>query len=194
MKLKHLIENVDMSKQNGEVPDMEDLCYDLKVSYGSPDWATLEERVQAYWLAPHMCTDTWVGMSVLAVDGVKVALVRQDARKSRQVFSWFSEEAYHTTRKIMLEIMAEEEIFSVCILKESELEYDGGEGYPLAFSQQILGDKLIYKGEVVKYHRVPRASMPDSMWYNVNVELKDGTKKQVPLKEVLVPYRIVGKV
>lgn len=104
MKLKDIIQNLDMSEQN-QAPDVDIQRVALALGLGYADgWHDFQERVKKYWVSSWMCTDTRVGLAVYVMDGEPVAISGQVARKSDEHFEFFSVEAGIKMRNFILSL------------------------------------------------------------------------------------------
>lgn len=57
----------------------------------------ISEAIQIYHVngATWMCTDTWVGLSIIYFKGDAVGIISQSARKNDQIIEWFDRQYYH---------------------------------------------------------------------------------------------------
>lgn len=69
--------------------DISDLAQALNV-YTFLDYS---DRLQRVFVKVHLCTDTWVGESVIFLDGEAVCICKQSARKSDKEYYFISEES-----------------------------------------------------------------------------------------------------
>jgi hypothetical protein len=59
-----------------------------------PNWSSeFSDRMKQHYVTTWWCTDTWVGLSVYALDGKIVAVSTQTARKNRESIDFVSKEA-----------------------------------------------------------------------------------------------------
>lgn len=97
MNLKYLIDNI--KKDKGAMEDgwinFDVLGENLGLEYHeySDKDGSKNDKLRRYFLAPWLCTDTWVGIRVYFFDNEFACVTYQDARKSsEEVRGWISKE------------------------------------------------------------------------------------------------------
>jgi hypothetical protein len=189
--LRTLIENVDKSDQNASYVDFQEVAQELDVHFD--DWLQEDDHnIREYWLTVWCCTDTWVGTSVLCMDGKPVALCQQSARKSDKHYRWLSQELANEVRSYVLSLKEDEELESY-VLSDAELDFDMGDGYHVHYGEQIInrGD-CKYNGQNVEIVRTysSRCGAHHSLWGVVDIKFENGdVMQQVPLDQVDLQYR-----
>lgn len=153
MKLKDIIANLDKSAKNMDGVDLEAMS--TEVGYVSNSWLISQDRdnprMKSYWIANHICTDTWVGYRAYFLDDVFVCCSHQGARKSDEVYTWVSVEAKIQVKeyiKSLDTVAIEEEEASLL-----DMEEDMGDGYPIQYTEQMLRNKVLYNGGIVEVVR-----------------------------------------
>lgn len=144
-------------------------------------------RLSSYSIGPWLCTDTYVGTTIIFLDKTPVALAYQPARKSETEYHWFGEEAYTNTQKYIAELVIKDANKTPNM---TTLDIEMGEGYPINYSSQILKhltSEVIYAGERCKIvHANTNYSGGDT---NVITICSDGKNITVPMKDIIVPWR-----
>lgn len=146
MKMRDLIKVVERNEQNSTSADIDEFCRELDLNH-YPGWnKEFDDKVKGYWLIKWLCTDTWVGYVVYFMDNEPVAVSVQTARKSGTQYEFVSLEAATKVRAFILECLGEGE-FTPSLMdldEETDLEYT------VSYSSQLLVDKGMYGGRVVK--------------------------------------------
>jgi hypothetical protein len=147
MKLSEIIKRLDKSETNEDYVDITYLAtkfdiYDNLVTYDVPN-------IKIYWIAKHLCTDTWVGLRAYFIDGELFAVTRQNARKSDEEFKWVSEYMYEYVRLYILSLTEKDEHNFELV----DMEEDIGEFYPIHYAGQFLKHDVTYNGKPAKIIR-----------------------------------------
>lgn len=139
---------------------------------------------QRYYVAPHLCTDTWVGISFLLYKKEVVAISDKPARKSSERIFWVSQEKYEELRDIVMNYLTiptpDVDVFNF----EDEI----GNGFFLQFTNQILthDGKYIPTGEKIKiYPNKKDKNFPSS---SVTVTFEDGREQITDISKVLFDF------
>lgn len=84
MKLKDIIEKVvnDSSKEDKWGTDSSELLSLFGLHCYEVDYEVFQSAVKTFWIKKWLCTDTYVGYSVIVLNGEPVAVTRQTARKN----------------------------------------------------------------------------------------------------------------
>lgn len=171
MKLREVIANLDKSKP--ETVDYDELTQELGVEYIG--WIE-QDRLVYYWIANHLCTDTWVGIRAYFLDDELVCVSNQSARKSDENFKWVRGK----------EIAVRDYLNSLVQYRDYDyldMDEDLGEGYHVQFPSQLLAKKLIYKGQIQLVEGNPRLYDPQF------IKLQ-GRENPVNINECLVPFNL----
>lgn len=201
MKLSELIEKIDVTKINPHsCPNFETIAEVFGISNYSDDYIRWESHVKEHYVAPWYCTDTWVGLSVIFLDGVPVATCWREGRKCDKNIVWISTDTYIAMKDFVLTFMVQkpETIHTV------NLDEEFGETYKIDYNSQIIGDKAFYNGDLV--------TIKKWNWYDINgnshlnkgpdptciktqmdqvvVDLPNGERKIVEMKELDFPYNL----
>jgi hypothetical protein len=190
MKLKHIIENIEKTKENSCDPNYEDLFSFFNIPY---NWIDFDESrsLKCYFYQKWYCTDSWVGGRIYFLNDKPVLLSFQGGRKWDEDFSAISQEAYDETKKYLLSLLVEDE--DDFKIESLDLDKEMGDGFHVSYGEQLLTKSGVYKptgqsAEIIKTYR----GMNDiKKWHLVDIKLDDGKiMKEVTLDEVLIPYSI----
>ena len=196
MKLKHLIQQVDTTGHKHDV-DVESVAQTFDINFWGWDDS---ERMVEYAIKEWCCTDTWVGLYVIFLDGVAVGISNQDARKSRKEYKWLDEKSAEKVKNYCLSLV-DTSIEKGDILTDKELEWDWGRFYQLSYSSQILGKTVWYRHpdcdadlldtlvvcEIVEKHRWSRDCTIGSEGVKIRYNDEDIV---VSMKDVYFPYNV----
>lgn len=151
MVLRDLIKLVDKSDKNSNDGDIGDFCQALNMQ-DSLGWSQrFSDEVQGYWLIKWLCTDTWVGCRVWFLDGEPVAISNQSARKNPTEIEFISQDAVDKLRKLINEIIGEEEQFTPTMANLDEVIEDLT--YTVSYAEALLVSEGLYKGMPVSVIR-----------------------------------------
>lgn len=146
MKLKDIINKLDKSLMNEEYVSISDLAEELDIF---DVWGGVtQDKLKCYWIAAHLCTDTWVGWRAYFLEDILAAVSYQPARKSDETFHWVSEYAYISVRDYILSLRDEEDGGLDIDILDPNL--DIGDHYPIEYAGQFLKSEVLYKGKVAK--------------------------------------------
>ena len=148
MRLIDALTNVIKTKENEAGTDE----YEFGISVGIGDsipWDKFNDAVKAYWVSKHCCTDTWVGMSAVYLNGELVAGTSQDARKSDYFISYLNEECAEKMRTFIFSIMDAQDC-SYQLLGD-DLYKDIPDFTNCDYTQQIIDKEGFYNGKPVIY-------------------------------------------
>lgn len=184
LTLRELIARVDLSRQPTNASAV---LGEFGIDAHDFDHAGFDARAKEYWLAPWCCTDTWVGLSVLVVDGTAVAVAMQNARRDHKRYAWLTTELRTWTRDLALSFARRPaEHFTLANLDE-ELESH----YHVHYGEQLVVDDVLYQGQSAKV--VTRSfGYNDPNWGKVTIALADGHQVTVPAAELKLPYWITA--
>lgn len=200
MKLRQLVEACTLeaivaSGKHYCPPSFEEISslFDINCYHLSHDsYKEWDRRMVEFYLAPWYCTDQWVGMAAILLDGEVVALSMQTARKNDTNYEFISAEGRNKLREFVLTLVPNDEAEFELVNLDQEM----GEGYQIGYASQMLTDKVLYNGELVEVDRsknVRDYSPPVEEWSRITVRLNDGTEKRVSLDDVLIPYTLPAK-
>ena len=105
------------------VQKMEDMFSSLEEDDYNLEWDRYDEfrnRFTSEYFDHWLCTDTWVGIGVLSVDGERVALFSQTARKNNCHFKWLSKESKIKVRMLVQEYMKSDDHYFQDVLEDGE--------------------------------------------------------------------------
>lgn len=109
MKVRDIIANFTIPQDNGWYDaDWDDLCGGRLDSYGY-DYQKFVNAVKEYHIVSWICTDTRVGLSIIALNGEIVGMGYQSARKSGKDIEYVSKDAYNKLQEFMLTCLPSEE-------------------------------------------------------------------------------------
>lgn len=187
MKLKDLIENVDRSESNSNWIDINDIANALGISAGYLE--DENQDLKEYWIFSWLCTDTYVGYSVVFINDKPLALVWQSGRKNDRQYSFVSEEAVDEARNYIFSLMKSKLSSSINF---ADMDEECGVGMTVAYGTQLLVSKVIYEGEMVSVVKVygQHYSGPVEMWSKIDIKKNDGTILTVELDRVTVPFNL----
>jgi len=189
--LRQIINGIDKNKTPRGSVSLEYLCQAAGVdSYnidGTAFYEDSDKRIDSYFVRPHYCTDTWVGIQAHFLDNELVAVSNKTARKDDEFYFFVSNEAAEKVKQYLLSFPVEETIHYDLIDLDSELH---DEKYSVFYSQNILHKFGWYKGkkvEIVKT-RFDRSQEGLDHFYDVQIKLDDGTTKIVRTSDLLFDY------
>lgn len=108
------------------VQDNEDFFSALGVDEWDFDWERSDEfdkRTTSEFFGRWYCTDTWVGVGLLSIDGERVALFSQTGRKNDCNFKWLSKEAKMKAKTFAQEFVKTEEDLDDVLEEDENLVY-----------------------------------------------------------------------
>lgn len=184
MKLKNIVQQIDKSEQNKCGVDTMALGEELHLDIPYVN----QTRLTSYWVGNWYCTDTYVGYKLYFFDDAPVAFTSQTARKSDEIFHWFSLDTTKKIKDYLLSLLIEEEMpFQV---KICDLEEDIGDSFKIAFNSQILNqDRILYQGE--KATLLERLkNKPYGISTLCKIQLPNGQIKEVEIEELDFGYHL----
>lgn len=186
MKLIDIINNLDKSKSNQE----SDITYNLDVFLNDLDlscYGVMQDRdnprLKCYWLANHICTDTWVGLRAYFLDDVFVCGSHQAARKSPEYLEWLNKESIHQVRDYILSLAAEEEYDNDPNLIDMNEEM--GDGYKIQYTGQCLVTYVLYQGDIVE---IVNQDDSNTNFHAITIRNVEGELEDIDIREVLGPW------
>jgi hypothetical protein len=192
MKFIDAINNVDTSDTGKfHTPELQEVVVDL---FGSEGWAGGldhskyydESLVISWFINPHLCTDSWVGTSVIMFKGKPVGVADQPARKSDTTYTWIDNEDFKGFKEYLLSLKEEEEL-EYSFFTEEELQEDVGETFVLEFTDQLLVSKGKYGDHEVTVQREPSK---DALNFKVRISFENNSQKVVDINDVEFYYLV----
>lgn len=182
MKIKDIIKNLDLSERNSTTPNMEEVFLEFDIEgVWNCDWDLLNSRLKAYWVANHLCTDTWVGITAIFLDEQFAGLSYQTARKADTKYMW-AESMAENVKYFLLECKNE----ATPCLSYIDMDEDLGEGYPINYTGQMLVKKVLYKGDLVGVTKDSDEGYTN--FHNITVRHTSGEEEVVDVRDILVPW------
>jgi hypothetical protein len=153
-----------------------DLANEMGINcYNFPE----DERLESYWFASWICTDTEVGFKAYFLDNEPVAISTKKYRKSNEEFKWVSKEAYKNVKDYLMS------------LDEPSIDYiedcDVTPFYSLEYNGQLLQhhkENAYYNEEPVKIVKICR----EPLKYGTDTEVVLDNGLSVNIKELTFPY------
>ena len=132
MKILEIIKNLDRTNKDlvENSPNWPDISNVLGVQL---DWSE-DKRLKSYYVAPHYCTDSYVGMRAYFLDDEFIAISNQEGRKCDEYFEFVSKEVMVKTRNYLLSLI-EPNYFDPPLI---DTEKDIGSTYDVEYSSQLL--------------------------------------------------------
>ncbi len=190
MKLLDAIRRVDKSERNETHVEADELNNVLGtcVYLGGDDWDSFHSRFKAYWIAPHYCTDTWVGLCALYLDGKPIGVGYQPARKSDMKIRFISEACMRELRDVLLSFERRENPEADLIDPEEDI----GGSFKVHYAAEVLSKTATLDGTTVEVDLTHRTdyNQPVEEWSRINVRFPDGTKKRVEVAHLEVPFNL----
>lgn len=189
MLLKDIISNLDKSKQNEDnniIWDLEDIGSEVGVELPYGTFQDKDDyKLKCYWVANHYCTDTYVGYRAYFLGDEFVALSYQQARKSDEVYKWFSKEAFIKVRDYILSLQVGE---SVDFPEEFlDMEEDFGKGYPVQYTGELLRKDVWLGREMVRVK--DERSFVNGKHNFHQIIVQNGNKLiETDIRNILVPW------
>jgi len=188
MKLRELMEKVDLSSNNETDGDLESFAQELFASppYG---WSPVfGDRVKGYYIKKWLCTDTWVGLVAYFWNGEPLAVSYQSARKSSEKFQFVSVDVANRLKSFILELTESNDPEPTL----ADLDEELGETYTVNWASELLVSEAFYEGEKVKIFPVYHTdySQPSATWKLVDVEFPNGEVLKVSVENLRIPYHL----
>ena len=187
MIIEKIIENLDKSEKNKDdscVWDLSVFQRELDICQESVMQDKDNPRLMGYWVANRYCTDSYVGLRAYFFDGKFAALSFQGGRKSDENFEWASEEIAYDIRNYILSLSDVPELK----VKTLNVKEDLGDGLPVYFTSELLGNTAMYKGKKVTILEKP---MKDYLAKSAIIQHDDGLEEEVVVEELLMPWKLV---
>lgn len=192
MKFKDIIENLDKSESNRDDSctwDLSTLQLELGICQEYVRQDEKNPRLKCYWIANHYCTDTYVGFRAYFFEDKFVAQSYQPARKSGESFEWTNREDAQKVRDYIISLSLEDNDFSVKIM--SDIEEEMGIGYQVQYVGELLTNGVIYNNQNVKVVKQQEVVDGKYNFHNITIEFQDGKQKEIDIREVYVPWKVV---
>lgn len=156
MKFIDILTNVDKSDKNKHGSWSSSFTWlqdylDIP-NYGNLDSDKLEadSKLNLYWLACWLCTDTYVGSIVIYFEGQPAGILYKSAHKSSAEAKFISSELKNKIKAYLIELtfMQEPEQEDDDILLDCELADDESPYYKISYPSQILEEKALLDNSV----------------------------------------------
>lgn len=188
MKLRELMEKVDLSSNNETYGDLESFAQEL---FSSPPYGWSEvfgEQVKGYYIQKWLCTDTWVGLIAYFWNGEPLAISWQTARKSSEEFQFVSVDVANRLKGFIIRLTESNDPEPTLV----DLDEDLGETYTVNWATELLVSEALYDGEKVKIFPVYNTdySKPSATWKLVDVEFPNGEVLKVSVENLHIPYHL----
>lgn len=188
MKLRELMENVDLSSNNETDGDLETFAQEL---FSSPPYGwsgVFSDQVKGYYIQKWLCTDTWVGLVAYFWNGEPLAISWKPARKSSKEFRFVSVDVANRLRDFIRELTASNDPDPTL----ADLDQDLGETYTVNWASELLVSEAFYEGEKVKIFPAGWTdySQPSATWKLVDVEFPNGEVLKVSVENLHIPYHL----
>lgn len=173
--LRKLVSEIDFNNKQLETsPSFESLgnLFDFREYV----W-TEEERLRCFFINPHYCTDTWVGIRAYFLDEELICLSSQNAIKSDEDFEFVSNELAAKLKSYLITLLKEEND-EIDILDDFDVEIP--DTYGVEYNTQILHKTAILDGvevDIIK-SRYPY-DKDDSFNYFHGVLINNGGKEVI---------------
>lgn len=182
MTLQYIVNNI-IKNNDDKYLDFDIFKEELNIqNYAEIDYEK-NTKLRGYHIANHWCTDSVVGWKAYYLDDEFVCLTVKSGRKCDENFlGWVSKEFAQKTKEYITQLFVDnEKEFEVDSI---DLNEELGNGYPIGFASQLIGNKVIYKDKI--YEVVKKRYD-----YNDNIEIIDGdTILSVPITDILTPFNI----
>lgn len=186
MKLRELLTNLPapMPYTHGDYSEIAD-SVGISLHF-LDDHSKWDAHVAEVWIAPWYCTDTWVGLAVITLDGEPVMFSLQTARKNTTSYDFVSKEAYYKMRDFVLSCMSPEEVDVPLADMDEEMD----DGYQVSYASQILSKHVLLDGQKLEVIDRWRGdySLPSERWGDLTVRMPDGSERKTTVNEVKIPY------
>lgn len=189
MKLIDALKLVDRSEQNEGSLEWFHFIESLSINvYNVPN--DFYERVKTYWVMKWLCTDTWVGLQAIYLDGELVGMIWQPARKGEVDFQFVSAEV---ARKIRDYILSANPVTEFSLINMDE---DISGTYNVAYGSQLLVTAGLYNGKpvtVINESIVRGHKEPVDEWSRIMVRDEAGNEFKIDLEDFHIPINITDK-
>lgn len=114
------------------------------------DWPIFNRHVTGYWVTKHLCTDTWVGLQAIYLDGELIGTSNQQYRKASIDIHYLNEACAEKMRQFIINNISNEDRYvPIHNVETLEQELDLLEGYSVEYACQLLSKVGYYKGKSV---------------------------------------------
>lgn len=189
MKFLELIEKLDKSEENEAYVDLENIAEDLDINLYN---YIKQDRLKSYWILHWYCIDSWVGTKAYFFDNEFVCYSVQTGRKSDEEFEWISMEAAKKVRDYIFSLMEVRE--NNLYINLMDKEEDVLDGYYLYCVEEVVGrkhwERALYNGESFEFIESIKEVPDYGVGKKIRIKLKDGTIKEVKMKDILFKYNI----
>jgi len=201
MKLKELIINVDRTNTRfQEYLDIEGICSELSIPIETSfdidnEYYRIKEqdkdRLKAFYLSPHYCTDSFVGVSVLFLDETPVGIITQRGRKCDKEYQWISKDLAKESKEYLLSLKKEKDFTENIELVDLEKEVHPL-GYRIDFAEQLLQDKVFCNEEL--YDVITKNPHRDVAGQTIRIKKSSSHKDSIDvcITECIIPYNVKG--
>lgn len=182
MKLKEIIERINFEDtEMYSSVDFEKLANEFEIYdlYWSED-----TRLKAYFVKVWLCTDRLVGTRAYFLDDEFIAISEQNARKSNEYFSYVSHESSLKLKSYLESLRVKDDLMINLLNLDEELN----ESYAIEYNTQIVHKTAILNNEEVKIANIYKTDQTNWFLRSVDVELNDGTIKEVDCRDLLFKY------
>lgn len=189
MKLKEVIENVNISENDDQWIDFDTIGEDLGFNYiDLENIDTLKNNLlRSTYITGHLCTDSMVGFEAFFLGEDFVCLTHQSARKSsKEVIGWGSEELAEKTKAYIKSLIPEQ-------MKEMDIEIidmtqEMGDGFFVGSAEQLIHSQFLYNGHMVDLVKRVRHN-EDGSRNSEDIIINDqGTEKTISVKDITIPF------
>ncbi len=194
MKLREVIEKIDISDNDNGWIDFEVIAEDLNLGWEEVeniDW-NKNDKLRSEYITCHLCTDTWVGVEAYFLNGEVACITKQDARKSPKVIlGWTSEEIAQKTREYIKSISIDpsaDKNFDII-----DLDQELGDSYEVDYAEQLMHKNVIHKNEICKVIEKPRLTQDGKSNHYEIIVNKAGTEQIVDVRDIKIPFVLDGK-
>ena len=154
-------------------------------SYNIENVPEVSPITQCYFIQ-WLCTDSYVGGSILFFNEEPVAVTSQQGRKCDLNIEWLSSESYYKVYNYVKSFTKEKHFFDV--LSELDKQAEWGETYSVEFTGQLLpkNKQLFYNNERVEFLR--SGNPKDIIDQTAIIKLSDGSEKKVDVSDLMIEY------
>ena len=183
MKIKEILKNVDKSNSNQDYIDLNDISNELNMNIELPYVNRQDCQIKCYWVACHLCTDTFVGLRVYFLNDEQIAISYQSARKSDENFEWINQNAVEITKKYLMSLAIEDDNYDS--ISFVDMDEDLSSGYTVSFASELLDENVQYNNKNYKVVRRGDGFLSDTIF----IQHLDEEIIEVNLKSVTIPWR-----
>lgn len=95
-------------------------CFQETQGLFARDYEEFDRRFKKHWIHKWYCTDTWVGIAIISLDGEAVAIFGQEGRKCDPQIEFVSEQCANQTLKALKELSVDPEYGKPAIVNLDE--------------------------------------------------------------------------